>query len=203
MREPIRPNRGSIIPIILGFAAIGDYVTVDKLIAQLKKKRIHPTREYFNDLLYALVKGKLQDRVDKTLIKMRRAGFEPDIKAFNNILGALAEIGDTVRINSYLENTLRFKQFDMGEYVPTTPGQFLSPTAETYHLILKGYVANNLHHFAVEIFRMMRDRKVQPLPESVPLIEEILQKTKSNLPLDVFQNADRGDLNYIWAYKNQ
>lgn len=189
MKAPVRPNLDSFRELTAAFSVRGYWEKVDYYLWRIGRKQLFMDRKLYADVLYGFAKNGAHDRIEKTLYKMRKEQLEPELDAFNAILKGYAEVGNVKYVNRTFDE-LRFKLFDVTSEVPTTPGQFERPDATTFHLILSGYKSNKLYQQGVEIFRFMRGRKIQPLPETIPIIQEFLDVTGSKLPIDVYEEDD-------------
>lgn len=189
MKPPVRPNLDSFHRLIVTHALERNGEKVDYLLWRIGRRQLMIDRPLYADLLQAFAFTGEHKRVEKTLYRMRKEKLEPELDAFNAILRGYAEAGDFKHVNLTFDE-LRFKQFDDDQEVPTTPGQFLRPTAETYHGIFRGYDMNGLHQHSVEIYRFMRGRHVEPLEESLPLIRKALEACRSELPDSVAEHDD-------------
>lgn len=189
MKPPVRPNLDSFHALTVAFCLQADWEKVDYYMWRIGRKQLSIDRLLYADILYAFAKNGAHDRIEKTLYRMRKEGLEPELDAFNGILKGYAEVGNFKYVNRTFDE-LRFKQFDIDQEVPKVPGQFERPDATTFHLILSGYQKNRLYNHGVEIFRFMRGRKIQPLPETIPIITEMLKITGSQLPIDVNEEYD-------------
>jgi hypothetical protein len=189
MKAPIRPNLDSFHRLIVAHVMEGNLEKVDYLLWRIGRRGLMLDRMLYADLLQAFAFTGQHKRVEKTLYRMRKERLEPELDAFNSILRGYAEAGNFARVNITFDE-LRFKQFDDDQEVPTTPGQFLRPNAETYHHIIQGYSNNGLQQHIVEMYRFMRGRKIAPLPQTTPLINTAIDSTLSKLPKDFDEEYD-------------
>jgi len=187
MQNPIRPNLDSFQKLIEAYILQGNQGRVKKLQSVMKDKyKIQEDREFYHGLLGATVRRDPNDTkaIFGMLMSMRRAEFEPDVQAYNVIFRYAADAGVRRTVNKFF-NDLKFRFFDVNEQVPVDLGQDMYPDADSYHLILSGYVKNNFLTQAYEFYRFMVAREVTPLPETLPLIEKILEHRNSSNSSDI------------------
>ena len=189
MKPPIRPNLDSFHKLTAAYALQNNGPKIDYMFWRVGRRQLSIDRPMYAAVLYGFARTGQHKRIERTLYRMRKEKLEPEIDAFDQILRGYAEAGDYKHVNLTFDE-LRFKQFDVDEEVPTTPGQFCRPNAVTYHGILNGYMMNKMYHHGIEIFRFMRGRKIMPLPKTVEIIKEMLEKCGSLLPADINEMDD-------------
>ncbi|KAK2965144.1 hypothetical protein RJ640_005307 [Escallonia rubra] len=161
-------------------ARMRDYKTLWTLVAQMRARRLGPTRKTFAIITERFVAAGKPDRAVKIFLSMHQHGCQPDLNSFNTLLDVLckskrAEMAyrlfkisrgrfraDTVSYNIIANGYCLIKRTPKAlEIMKEMVERGLEPSLTTYNIMLKGFFRAGQIKEAWEFFLEMKRRECE------------------------------------------